>query len=346
MTRLDIMNTNDSGMDLQWLSTATAVIIIILGVNLLSLTVNSGLANAQSTMSSRYVNQPRITVDLSVLEKFGSAPAQVNIQQNSLTNLKPEIAARLPVQLLSPPKTLPRSKLTIPKSVAIKRTTTPLQPLQKSQIVVPKAITAKPPIVAAMSKSSKLPKSVEALVTATPEPLATSKGLPPISKKVKTMALPKVSTRQSPNAIAKKPVIPKVSAAAQKVLPDTRRGPKTNSEQVATLELPIGVSDGGNKVRILFAEKSSTLPTIAAETIEKLAERMKSKPKLRILLYGFARDTPDTPSKARRLSLFRALAVRTQLMNHGVRSTRMQLRALGSQVEDGPPDRVDIVVSN
>ena len=67
---------------------------------------------------------------------------------------------------------------------------------------------------------------------------------------------------------------------------------------------------------------------------------------LRLLLYGYAGGAPDTPSKARRLSLFRALAVRTQMMNYGVRSTRMQLRALGNRFEEGPPDRVDIVVAN
>jgi len=99
-------------------------------------------------------------------------------------------------------------------------------------------------------------------------------------------------------------------------------------------------------VRILFGENSSNLPEAAAPALEALAQKMNSDRKLRILLYGFSGSAPDTPSKARRLSLFRALAVRTQLMNHGVRSTRMQLRALGNKIEEGPSDRVDIVVAN
>ncbi len=48
------------------------------------------------------------------------------------------------------------------------------------------------------------------------------------------------------------------------------------------------------------------------------------------------------PSKARRLSLSRALAVRAFLIDQGVRSTRMDVRALGDKVQDGPSDRVDI----
>ena len=121
---------------------------------------------------------------------------------------------------------------------------------------------------------------------------------------------------------------------------------KAGSEQLAARTSPITISDGGNKLRILFGESSSKLPEAATSALEELAQKLNNDRKLRILLYGFAGGTPDTPSKARRLSLFRALAVRTQLMNYGVRSTRMQLRALGSRIEEGPPDRVDIVIAN
>jgi hypothetical protein len=65
---------------------------------------------------------------------------------------------------------------------------------------------------------------------------------------------------------------------------------------------------------------------------------------LRLQLLGYAGSTQDSASKARRTSLFRALSVRTYLMKQGVRSTRMDVRALGNRVEDGSPDRVDAVV--
>jgi len=45
----------------------------------------------------------------------------------------------------------------------------------------------------------------------------------------------------------------------------------------------------------------------------------------------------------RRLSLSRALAVRAFLIDQGVRSTRLDVRALGDKTGDGPADRVDIV---
>jgi len=49
-------------------------------------------------------------------------------------------------------------------------------------------------------------------------------------------------------------------------------------------------------------------------------------------------------SKARRLSLSRALAVRTYLIEQGIGSTRIDVRALGNAAEGGPPDRVDLLM--
>ena len=73
---------------------------------------------------------------------------------------------------------------------------------------------------------------------------------------------------------------------------------------------------------------------------------MKKEENLRIQLKGYAAGNGKSPSQARRMSLFRALTVRTHLMKHGVRSTRMDVRALGNKVDGGPPERVDVVVQN
>jgi outer membrane protein OmpA-like peptidoglycan-associated protein len=59
---------------------------------------------------------------------------------------------------------------------------------------------------------------------------------------------------------------------------------------------------------------------------------------------AYAANDPDDPSAARRLSLARAIAVRAVLMSDGVPSSRIYLRALGSQPGEGPPDRVELSV--
>ena len=60
---------------------------------------------------------------------------------------------------------------------------------------------------------------------------------------------------------------------------------------------------------------------------------------------AYAPGKADDPSTARRISLSRAMAVRSALVADGVPSARIFVRALGEQYGDGPPDRVDISVT-
>ena len=61
---------------------------------------------------------------------------------------------------------------------------------------------------------------------------------------------------------------------------------------------------------------------------------------------AYADGATGSASSARRLSLSRALSVRSILIKFGVRSTRIDVRALGDRNEGGPPDRVDVLVLN
>lgn len=61
---------------------------------------------------------------------------------------------------------------------------------------------------------------------------------------------------------------------------------------------------------------------------------------------AYADGDQDGANKARRLSLSRALAVRAYLIDNEIASTRMDVRALGNRADDGPADRVDLVVIN
>ncbi len=72
---------------------------------------------------------------------------------------------------------------------------------------------------------------------------------------------------------------------------------------------------------------------------------MKGDDALRLQLLAYAGGAAQTPSQARRLSLSRALAVRARLIEKGIRSTRIDVRALGNKSEGGPPNRVDIIIT-
>jgi outer membrane protein OmpA-like peptidoglycan-associated protein len=100
---------------------------------------------------------------------------------------------------------------------------------------------------------------------------------------------------------------------------------------------------GRTALSIAFAEGSVELPRTAEASLQSLAKQLAANEAQRLQLLAYASGTPDTASQARRLSLSRALAIRSYLIEHGVRSTRIDVRALGARAAEGAPDRVDMV---
>jgi outer membrane protein OmpA-like peptidoglycan-associated protein len=105
------------------------------------------------------------------------------------------------------------------------------------------------------------------------------------------------------------------------------------------------VPSAGNRLRLLFDGSSSDLSDSARAELQRLAAELNKQTNTRIQLLAYAEGTPTTLSQARRLSLDRALTVRSFLANQGVNTTRIDVRALGNQTEGGAPaNRVDLLV--
>lgn len=64
----------------------------------------------------------------------------------------------------------------------------------------------------------------------------------------------------------------------------------------------------------------------------------------RVSIYAYADSDGRGKKKARRLSLSRALEFRSQLVADGVSSARIDIFPLGDAVEDGPRERIDLVL--
>ena len=71
---------------------------------------------------------------------------------------------------------------------------------------------------------------------------------------------------------------------------------------------------------------------------------MNADQSLRLQLVAYAASSDDNPNRARRLSLSRALAVRSYLVEKGVKSTRIDVLSLGNKFKEAPGDRVDLVL--
>ena len=94
---------------------------------------------------------------------------------------------------------------------------------------------------------------------------------------------------------------------------------------------------------ILFAAGASDPAQSALGAIKYLAVDLNSSMKsaaarVQLMAYGGA----DKGSDARRLSLKRALAIRQVLIEDGVPSERIDVRAMGGADDGGPSDRVDV----
>lgn len=77
---------------------------------------------------------------------------------------------------------------------------------------------------------------------------------------------------------------------------------------------------------------------------ESILKQLQNNPSWRVQIQAFASPTDEGSSSARRLSLARALAVRTWLMDKGIEAGRMDVRALGMQTDRNPADRVDLII--
>ncbi len=112
---------------------------------------------------------------------------------------------------------------------------------------------------------------------------------------------------------------------------------RVQSTQVAAIP-------GFEDLRILFDGADAAVGPQGTALIMGLSQRLNRDESLRLQIRAYAGGTPEAATQARRLSLDRALAVRSMLINQGVRGTRIDIRALGNSAPEEPRDRVDIIV--
>ena len=107
-----------------------------------------------------------------------------------------------------------------------------------------------------------------------------------------------------------------------------------------------GTAPQSDSRAIRFAPGTAELQGDAAAVLDRMAQNLKVDPNERITLVAYASGDADQAIEARRVSLARAVMVRAYLIQHGVASTRIDVRALGNRVTDGgSADRVDLVTT-
>lgn len=325
--------------------------------------------NAESqTKTMMDHNHPSVTVDLSVIYGGGD---------NRTSNLGNSTLPNLPNRsLLRPGNQNPKSMLHVPAAKDI-----PLARAKKSLVMTaPKSTLHVPP---PNSVSTLQTEKIKARTTAKknsakptkPAIVKPAKTAPPASKVVsppKVFPLKPLTTTKAPKKLqaqvnqvitkpkpvpAKKvkqtdpPSTPRIKPAP-KTIKRTISAPPANlsvkknlAKQQAALPPSSAPNETAKKLRITFAEDQTKLPASAEKLLISMAANMKGTVNQRLQLMAYAGGASLTSSVARRISLSRALAIRSFLIENGVRSTRIDVRALGNKTTEKPLNRVDLKVT-
>lgn len=256
-----------------------------------------------------------VEVDLGVLDALGAAPA---VPGSAPVLVMPITSA----VVLAPPPDAPLGIVpdltrvdVAPLAVAPAPALPPPAPAETAVASAPE------PEPVAAPEPEPLPEPEPAQVAAVapePEPAAPLEPLAP--------AVPEPGPEAEP-------------AAAPEPLPEAEPAQVAAAEPVGSIDLTVP----GPVLTVGFATEEMDLKPDATRGLDALLAAMLRDETARIQLMAYAASQGASASAARRLSLSRALAVRGYLIENGVRSTRIDVRALGDAVEGGPPDRVDVV---
>jgi outer membrane protein OmpA-like peptidoglycan-associated protein len=189
----------------------------------------------------------------------------------------------------------------------------------------------------AATRPSRPPPSValgKPPVTVNNPPVAQSK--PSVATQAPAPAVPQPAMPENvPQTAAINPIAPPEPPAGSPPPP-----PPPVSEKATTTAAPTTAG-----LRLTFAPEQSDLSPASIDSVKQLTASAPPGDETTFNVQAYAPGKADDPSTARRISLSRAMAVRSALVADGVPSARIFVRALGEQYGDGPPDRVDIGVN-
>ncbi len=314
-----------------------------------------GLAMAQNpTQPYMDYSHPNVAVDLSVLDDSGLGGTP------QLLGPAPGVPAS--GKLLIPGRQFPTSMLHVPMVSGeilkpVKRTRTPAAPVSLPK---PTPEPAPAPTIAKAPEKAPPPKPAPVVVKAPEQPAPPPKPAPVAQvatapqkleapaqpAEVKADAPPPAPTVPAPASVAKAPAAPKVAAETPPPPAPPIVKKKTPAKQQAALP-PAKKADPqqDGRLRVTFGADQTKLPAAAKQKLLALAESLKGKENTRLQLLAYAGGPSLSSSLARRMSLSRALSIRSFLIANGVRSTRIDVRALGNKTDEEPLNRVDLNVT-
>lgn len=242
--------------------------------------------------------------------------------------------------LLLPPRMAPASILYV-------------APMSGTKLRQPSATSMakrKRPAVKSVTKAKSAPAPIKKQVAAAVPAPPSAPPKPPVAapeRPAKAIpAAPKMAAAPPPPPPSPKPAVTAAAELKPELKPAPKPAPKQMTaapKQVEQAAIPKGIDlKPGRALRLEFAIGESKLTAAAKSDLKLISDKVRDDTKFRVQLLAFAGGKDLSPSKARRMSLARALSVRSQLIESGLRSTQIDVRALGDKTTDKPVNRVDL----
>ena len=307
-----------------------------------------------------YTNQ--VFIDLSVINdtsdlRLISPYASVNPLLHRRSSQTSFLLRDLDSQLLEPPKQKPRSSFLLkrPKKTI---TNTPkshfklISPQEyKRRSNAAKRLTAlnrnKKFRKMAPKRSRKADSKTRVAKTKTITKVESKPAIKPSLNQTKKVQVVKAGEIPPPPKITPpappEPKVAKVISNIKEAEPEKLSQNIKKPDEKQQVALPSTVDD--NKlINVMFTPGGSDLNEVAKKTLNTIATKLTNNENIRMQLMAYAGEAKMSASKARRLSLSRALAIRSYLIGKGIRGTRIDVRALGNKISSGLPNRVDLRV--
>lgn len=198
------------------------------------------------------------------------------------------------------------------------------------------------PVKQAPAKPKPAPQ-IAAVKPPPPKPAAAPKPAPPKQVMAAKQPPPKKNDAASSQDVSAFVLSGDQSQSA--ATPPPAAQPAPPPPRVASLEP--GGAELSKRNSILFAPGAEEPPAAALDSVKAMTASLTAalwSGTAHVQLEAFGGKPGDKSSDARRLSLKRALIVRQLLIDDGIPSERIVVRAMGG-ASDGAPDRVDIFVA-
>lgn len=283
-----------------------------------------------------------VQADLPLLAKPDAAPRVPLLAKPDLGDMPAEAETTPSAPALAPPASYP-SYMTKPGQVSAPAAVgrpSPKPVLTETPTAMPshKPAFAAEPVPLPSPKSARVLKPDDtapiSLTAPAPEAPAAETPVAPAPVFEPSLADSPVNLADSPanNAAAAPEPAPAPAFEAAPAVPAVPAEPEIMATVPAASDLSLEFTGNG-----------SDLSSQAEAQLKNIVKQMQQMGENRLQVRAYATGEDGSKSSARRISLSRALAVRSYLMDAGIKPTRVDVRALGTETDRSPLDRVDLI---